>query len=90
MFTQKIMSCIFNIPKENRHCQYCSAICDERPNSGENKASNVAEAYPLPCKDEIDKWLWEEMHLLPGCCSSIAELKYSIAREVAKKLWRNK
>ena len=47
--------------------------------------------YPLPngCRDEIDQWLWDEMQLLPGCCSSIEELKHSIAREVAEKLWKN-
>ena len=45
--------------------------------------------YPLPngYRDEIDQWLWDEMQLLPGCCSSIENLKYDIAREVAEKLW---
>lgn len=38
-------------------------------------------------KDEIDKWLAEECHIFAGCCSSIEELKYEVAREVAEKLW---
>lgn len=39
-------------------------------------------------KDDIDKWLYDNMGLIPGCCSSIESLKYDIAREVAEKLWR--
>ena len=35
------MSCIFDIKKEDRYCQYCSAICDERqPKPIEQFATN--------------------------------------------------
>ena len=33
--------------------------------------------------------MWDEMQLLPGCCSSIESLKYDIARGVTEKLWKN-
>lgn len=36
-------------------------------------------------KDEIDEWLFKEMGLIPGCCSSIESLKYDIAREAVEK-----
>lgn len=38
-------------------------------------------------RDEIDKWLYEEMQVIPGCCSSISALQYNTARMVAEKLW---
>lgn len=38
-------------------------------------------------KDEIDQWLFDNVHVIPGCCSSIESLKYDIARDVAEKLW---
>ena len=25
------MACIFNKKPSDRHCEYCSAVCDERP-----------------------------------------------------------
>ena len=40
--------------------------------------------------DEIDEWLFENFMLLPGCCSSISELQYSVARMVAEALWSKK
>lgn len=42
---------------------------------------------PIQHKDEIDKWLFEEMQLMPGCCSSIQSTMYDTARRVAEKLW---
>ena len=44
------------------------------------------ENYPMQL-DEIDQWLFDNIGVLPGCCSSIEELKYHTAREVAEKLW---
>lgn len=38
-------------------------------------------------RDEIDKWLYEELQLIPGSCSSISALQYNTARMVAEKLW---
>ena len=50
------------------------------------KANEVPENYPIQFKDKIDEYLWKEHQILGGCCSSIENLKYSIAREVAEKL----
>lgn len=40
--------------------------------------------------DEIDQWLSNNFGLLPGCCSSIEELRHSTARMVAEVLWPKK
>ena len=45
-----------------------------------------ANEAPMQFRDKIDEYLWKEHHILGGCCSSIEELKYSVAREVAEKL----
>lgn len=50
------------------------------------KANEVPENYPIQFKDKIDEYLWKEHQILGGCCSSIENLKYSIAREVAENL----
>lgn len=50
------------------------------------KANEAPKTYPIQFKDKIDEYLWKEHHILGGCCSSIEEMKYSVAREVAEKL----
>lgn len=40
--------------------------------------------------DEIDQFLFELVRVMPGCCSSIESVKYSIARQVAEALWPKK
>ena len=50
------------------------------------KENNAPETYPMQFRDKIDEYLWKEHHILGGCCSSIEEMKYSVAREVAEKL----
>ena len=50
------------------------------------KANEVSETYPIQFRDKIDEYLWKEHHILGGCCSSIEEMKYAVAREVAEKL----
>lgn len=50
------------------------------------KAKEAPETYPVQFRDKIDEYLCKEHHILAGCCSSIEEMKYSVAREVAKKL----
>lgn len=40
--------------------------------------------------DEIDKFLFDLVRVLPGCCSSIDSVKYTIARTVAEALWPKK
>lgn len=41
-------------------------------------------------RDEIDKFLFDLVGVLPGCCSSIESVKYTIARTVAEALWPKK
>lgn len=41
-------------------------------------------------RDEIDKFLFDLVRVLPGCCSSIDSVKYTIARTVAEALWPKK
>ena len=41
-------------------------------------------------RDEIDKFLFDLVGVLPGCCSSIESVKYAIARAVAEALWPKK
>ena len=48
--------------------------------------TNSSDTYPMQFRDKIDEYLWKEHHILGGCCSSIEEMKYSVAREVAEKL----
>ena len=50
------------------------------------KANEAQETYPIQFRDKLDEYLWKEHHILGGCCSSIEEMKYSVAREVAEKL----
>ena len=50
------------------------------------KENEAPETYPVQFKDKIDEYLWKEHHIIGGCCSSIEEMKYSVAREVAEKL----
>lgn len=48
--------------------------------------TNAPETYSVLFKDKIDEYLWKEHHILGGCCSSIEEMRYVVAREVAEKL----
>ena len=50
------------------------------------KANEAPETYPIQFRDKLDEYLWKEHHILGGCCSSIEEMKYSVAREAAEKL----
>ena len=50
------------------------------------KANEAPETYPIQFRDKLDEYLWKEHHIFGGCCSSIEETKYSVAREVAEKL----
>ena len=50
------------------------------------KENKAPETYPMQFRDKIDEYLWKEHHIIGGCCSSIEEMKYSVAREVAEKL----
>ena len=40
--------------------------------------------------DDIDKFLFDLVRVMPGCCSSIESVKYTIARTVAEALWPKK
>lgn len=48
--------------------------------------AEAPETYPMQFRDKIDEYLWKEHNIIGGCCSSIEEMKYSVAREVAEKL----
>ena len=50
------------------------------------KENKALDTYPMQFRDRIDEYLWKEHHILGGCCSSIEEMKYSVAREVAENL----
>lgn len=50
------------------------------------KANETPENYPIQFKDRLDEYLWKEHHIIGGCCSSIENMKYVVAREVAEKL----
>lgn len=50
------------------------------------ETNEASEAYPMQFRDKIDEYLWNEHHILGGCCSSIESMKYAVAREVAEKL----
>lgn len=49
--------------------------------------NKIPEEIKRLLNDEIDEWIFEKLGLIPGCCSSILELEYNIAREVAEALW---
>ena len=36
--------------------------------------------------DSLDEWMYNEMGLMGGCCSSIDSLKYTTARTAVEKL----
>ena len=73
---------------------------EERRNSPEGQAryeevksemrNKIPEEIKRLLNDEIDQWIFEKLGLIPGCCSSILELEYNIAREVAEALWPKK
>ena len=44
------------------------------------------QMYPHRFKDELDRWLFRELSISGGSCSSIKILEYDIAREVGEKL----
>ena len=50
------------------------------------KENEAQGTYPIQFRDKLDEYLWKEHHILGGCCSSIEEMKYAVAREVAEKL----
>lgn len=56
-------------------------------NLGESELGEVN--YPT-VMDEIDQWLADNFGIMPGACSSIESVKYSVANRVAKALWPKK
>lgn len=56
-------------------------------NTGESELGEVN--YPT-VMDEIDQWLADNFGIMPGACSSIESVKYSVAKRVAKALWPKK
>lgn len=52
----------------------------------QKRIEEAPENYPVQFRDKIDEYLWKEHQILGGCCSSIENMKYAVAREVAEKL----
>lgn len=42
------MSCIWNIPREERHCEYCLVSCGEREMQYTTSATNTVTIVPIP------------------------------------------
>ena len=42
------MSCIWNIPREERHCEYCLVSCGEREMQYTTSATNTSTIVPIP------------------------------------------
>ena len=38
-------------------------------------------------RDGIDRWLFDNIGVMPGCCASQESLRYNTARDVAERLW---
>jgi len=53
------MPCIYNLPQQERFCQFCSAACDERPALKVYTTTNTANPMieenhmPMDLKDQI-------------------------------------
>ena len=45
-----------------------------------------SKTYKGDFDDELDEYLFENHQVKSGCCSSVENLKYQIAREVAEKM----
>ena len=45
----------------------------------------LQDVTPKP-KNDLDKWLRDNIGVMAGCCSGIESLKYHIAQETAEKL----
>jgi hypothetical protein len=42
------MTCIWNIPKNERHCEYCLALCDEREMKNATSATGTDTVVSVP------------------------------------------
>jgi hypothetical protein len=52
------MPCIFDIKPEDRHCEYCSAWCDERPKEETSSTTNqVEQMRPMDIKEIVKQYL---------------------------------
>lgn len=59
--------------------------------SFQNTGESVLGEFNYPTvMDEIDQWLADNFGIMPGACSSIESVKYSVAKSVAKALWPKK
>lgn len=71
----------------NHDCRLCGVDCGVR--EAEFNPEQAIEEFKISApreRDEIDEWLEKECHIFAGSCSSIEELKYYVAREVAEKM----
>ena len=53
---------------------------------GELVKKYESKTYEGDFDDELDEYLFKNHQVKSGCCSSVENLKYQIAREVAEKM----
>ena len=67
------MPCVYNLPKAERFCKFCSAWCDERP--PEVEVITTTNTNPLPTKDEMkDELVYKLLGVMHGINTNIVEL----------------
>ena len=84
----KVRQCLWVKDSARYQCKTCAIECSDRRCPFDNLAAIDKATIRAPReRDEIDEWLEKECNIYAGCCSSIENLKYDVAREVAEKLW---
>lgn len=63
------------------------SLIDECSKSKKQPLRIEVDGVEMEFKDGLDLWLYNNFRIKGGSCSSIEELKYSVARMVAEKLW---
>lgn len=85
---EKVRQCLWVRDSGRYQCKTCALDCADRRCPYDSLAAIDKATIPaLRERDEIDEWLEKECNIHAGCCSSIENLKYDVAREVAEKLW---
>ena len=84
----KVSKCLWVKDSDRYQCKTCALDCADRRCPFDSLAAIDKATIPAPReRDEIDEWLEKECNIHAGCCSSVENLKYDVAREVAEKLW---
>ena len=84
----KVSKCLWVKDSDRYQCETCAIDCADRRCPFDSLAAIDKATIRAPReRDEIDEWLEKECNIYAGRCSSIENLKYDVAREVAEKLW---